>query len=106
MQTTSVDRLNLYWHLQELAEKKAELQRREAGVKCVNHPSTETRTVEELLSFIEEEERQGQSKKQGKRKKPRKKKDSSGDNILGAAGSSERNSLDKGGHPRAIIVFL
>ena len=86
----------MHSNLQELAEKKAELQRREAGVKCTTHPSTETRTVEELLSFIEEEERQVQSKKQGKRKKPRKKKDSTVDSTLGAASSSERNLLDRG----------
>jgi hypothetical protein len=60
---------------QELAEKKAELQRREAGLKMLSGPSDkETRTVEELLSFIEEE-RQGQSKGRSKKKKPKKKRE-------------------------------
>lgn len=66
--------------LQELADKKAELQRREAGVKSAAHPNKETRTVEELLSFIEEE-RQGQAKKQGKKKKSRKKKEPTSEEL-------------------------
>lgn len=74
--------------LQELAEKKAELQRREAGVKCITHPYQETRSVEELLSFIEEE-RQGQAKKQGKKKRSKKKKDANGDAVLESMKSSE-----------------
>lgn len=81
--------------MQELAEKKAELQRREAGVKCVTPSNEETRTVEELLSFIEEE-RQGQGKKPAKRKKAKKKKDISGEQALASARSSESKQSDKG----------
>jgi len=63
--------------VQELAEKKAELQRREAGVKGLINPSSqETRSVEELLSFIEAE-RQGGSKGRSRKKKPKKKREAS-----------------------------
>ena len=59
---------------QELAEKKAELQMREAGVKGLLGPPTsqETRSVEELLSFIEAE-RGGAGKARNKKKKSKKK---------------------------------
>ena len=78
-----------------MAEKKAELHRREAGVKSAAHPNKETRTVEELLSFIQEE-RQGQAKKQGKKKRAKKKKEASREHSLDTERSSESKLSGQG----------
>ena len=73
--------------LQELAERKAELLKKtEPKREEAAHASRDTRSVEELLSFIEKEGQEGQSKKKAK-KKPKKKRDTSMDQ-----GSREREA--------------
>ena len=61
-------------------------------MKRAAHASRDTRSVEELLSFIEKESQEGQSKKKAK-KKPKKKRDTSMDQ-----GSREREASSDYAH--------
>ena len=73
--------------MQELAERKAELLKKtEPKREGAGQASRDTRSVEELLSFIEKEGQESQGKKKAK-KKPKKKRDTSMDQ-----GSREREA--------------
>ena len=83
--------------VQELADKKAELLRKENGHQDPAPVHQDTRSVEELLSFIEEEERQKQNKGRPKKRKPKKKREESRE--PGGISGLERKSADRGISP-------